>query len=50
MEIRGGAARHVYTRWQQTATEPVELWWPSSTGLPVSIDGRRLPLHELIEE
>ena len=40
----------VYTMTRQTATEPVELVIAFEQGLPVSIDGRRLPLHELIGE
>ena len=40
----------VYTLTRQTATEPVELVVAFEQGLPVSVDGRRLPLHELVEE
>ena len=33
-----------------TAAEPVEMIVSFEAGLPVAIDGRRLPLHELIDE
>lgn len=40
----------VYTLTRPTATEPVELVLAFEQGLPVALDGRRLPLHELIGE
>ncbi|HVF75388.1 MAG TPA: argininosuccinate synthase, partial [Acidimicrobiales bacterium] len=40
----------VYTLTRQTATEPIELVVAFEQGIPVSIDGRALPLHELIAE
>jgi argininosuccinate synthase len=40
----------VYTLTRQTATEPVELCVSFEEGLPVAIDGERLPLHELIAD
>jgi argininosuccinate synthase len=33
-----------------TASEPVEMVVSFEAGLPVAIDGRRLPLHELVDE
>ncbi|HEX2043343.1 MAG TPA: argininosuccinate synthase [Acidimicrobiales bacterium] len=33
-----------------TATEPVEMVIGFDAGLPVSVDGRRLPLHDLVAE
>ena len=40
----------VYTLTRPTATEPVEFTLAFEQGVPVAIDGRRLPLHELIGE
>ncbi|HLH99160.1 MAG TPA: argininosuccinate synthase [Acidimicrobiales bacterium] len=40
----------VYELTTPTATEPTELTIAFEQGLPVAIDGRRLPLHELIGE
>src|SRR2546423_184760 len=40
----------VYELTTPTATEPTELVITFEEGLPVSIDGRALPLHELIGE
>ena len=40
----------VYTLTVPTATSPVELVIAFEHGLPVSVDGRSLPLHELIGE
>jgi argininosuccinate synthase len=40
----------VYERTTPTATAPVELVIGFERGLPVSLDGRPLPLHELIGE
>jgi argininosuccinate synthase len=40
----------VYTLTVPTATAPVELVIAFEEGIPVSVDGRRLPLHELIGE
>ena len=40
----------VYELTVPTATEPTELTIAFEQGVPVSIDGRGLPLHELIEE
>ena len=38
----------VFTLTRPTATEPVELVVAFDQGLPVSVDGRALPLHELV--
>ncbi|HWW53741.1 MAG TPA: argininosuccinate synthase [Acidimicrobiales bacterium] len=40
----------VYTLTLPTATEPTELVLAFERGIPVSVDGRALPLHELIGE
>jgi argininosuccinate synthase len=40
----------VYTLTRQTATEPVEFTLAFEQGIPVAVDGRRLPLHDLIGE
>jgi argininosuccinate synthase len=40
----------VYTLTVPTTTEPTEMVIAFEQGLPVSIDGRRLPLHEVIGE
>jgi argininosuccinate synthase len=40
----------VYTLTRQTAAEPVELVVAFEQGVPVSLDGRALPLHDLIAE
>jgi len=38
----------VYTLTRPTATEPVELVVAFECGLPVAVDGRAMPLHELV--
>ncbi len=38
----------VYTLTRPTATEPVELVVAFEAGLPVAVDGRAMPLHELV--
>ncbi|HEX2048701.1 MAG TPA: argininosuccinate synthase [Acidimicrobiales bacterium] len=38
----------VFTLTRPTATEPVELVVAFEAGLPVSVDGRAMPLHELV--
>ena len=40
----------VWEMTRQTATEPTDIVLGFSEGLPTSIDGRTLPLHELIAE
>ena len=40
----------VWEMTRQTATEPTDMVLGFSEGLPTSIDGRTLPLHELIAE
>ncbi|MEZ5310942.1 MAG: argininosuccinate synthase [Microthrixaceae bacterium] len=40
----------VWSMTQQTRTDPSEVTISFEAGVPVAIDGRRLPLHELITE
>jgi argininosuccinate synthase len=40
----------VYTLTRLTATEPREIVIAFEQGVPVSVDGRAMPLHDLIEE
>jgi argininosuccinate synthase len=40
----------VWLTTKQTATEPREIVIAFEAGVPVSIDGRRLPVHELVED
>ena len=40
----------VYELTTPTATEPTELVVPFEQGVPVAIDGRAMPLHELVNE